>query len=67
MKSAITDDFKHHRLTKLYFEEKEKIQFMSAKKQKKLKTYLSEIMEKLDPDHLEFDLSTIPPPPVFTK
>lgn len=25
MKSTITDDFKHHRLTKQYFEEKEKI------------------------------------------
>lgn len=67
MKSTITDDFKRHRLTKQYFEEKEKIQFMSAKKQKKLKAYLSEIMEKLDPDHLEFDMSTIPPPPVFAK
>ncbi|CAL5994356.1 Radial_spokehead-like protein [Hexamita inflata] len=66
MQSTIPDSFKQHRLPKQFVSE-EKIHFMSTKKQKKLKAYVDSVLSKLDPENLQFDLSTIPPPPKFTQ
>ena len=66
IESKIPSDFKTHRLQKQFVPE-QKIHYLSNKKMKQLKTYLNEIITKIDPFKLGFDIQTIPPPPKFTQ
>lgn len=61
-KSAIPDDFKKPKLLQIFAPE-QNISFMTPKKLKKLSEYLKGVMDKIDPENLEFDMRTIPPPP----